>query len=534
VHPRDRAPTAYWLIPAVVVFLRILPYLYALSLDPAPGAAVLQVGYLPKDFLAYLAFTRQAIEAPSLFFYDPFTTDPQTARFIFPFFWLLGRLSALTGATPTLLLEVARAPLIFVFFAVLWWFLRPILPDVSTRLIAAALVAFAGGIEGLVRPFATTLPPDAAAQLLGNTGYLLGWSTFAAAFNPLWIAGLTLTLATLHPLLRPHGPRNVRELAGAALGLFATFWIHPYSAIVVIAVAGTYVISGWIFEHRIDRGRLLGAAALILPLAIIGGISIWQLQDPVYRTASAGALGPNAVAPFWLPITLGALLVFALRGARTWVIEEHPYRLALFAWVGAIVLLHSSPVLNGYHFVFQLHLPVAIVAAVGLRESVRGWHTRGVRARLATAGLIAALVPSMFFVTRDSLADVAQQNQIPAAYVDVIAALREMPAGNALVPASLGNLVPAFTQHRVWVGHWFLTPDAVARATQYQKLAGEEIDTERLLRFVNEHSVQYAVVSHHRTEAWLEILGDRVVDRQQYRELDLLVLGPSVVAAGPR
>ncbi|MDG2304093.1 MAG: hypothetical protein P8R42_05460 [Candidatus Binatia bacterium] len=524
---RDRPPVIYWLLPTILVVLRALPFLHALSLEPDPGVVVLQVGYLPKDFLTYLAFARQAAEDPSLLFHNPFTTEPHTARFILPFFWLLGRLSAWTGVPSTLLLELVRVPLVFLFFGVLWWFLRPILLDRRTRFVAATMIGLSGGLEGFVRPFAGAMPPAAAVEVLGSTSHLLGWSTFAALFNPVWVAGLTSTLVVLRPLLRPHGPTGLGEQFLVSVAFFIGFWIHPYSAIVVLAVAGTYVVAGWIFERRVDSGRLLGIAALAPPLLLLAVISGWQRQDPIYAAASTNVVGPNGVGVFWWPITLGAVVVFALRGAQKWVADEHPYRLALFAWVLAVLLLHSSPVLNGYHFVFHLHLPIAIVAAVGLREALSEWGTTTAAGRVATAALVFALLPSVFFVTRDAIDDVKRENAFPAAYGDVIATLSDLPPGNALVPVQLGNLLPAFTPHRVWVGHWFLTPNAVAHGRHYQDLIDESVDPTDLRRLVDAQSIRYAVLPTVRAARWTEILGDRVLALHPHQELALLILRPS-------
>jgi hypothetical protein len=67
--------------------------------------------------------------------------------------------------------------------------------------------------------------------------HLQGWNTFAASYNPLWVAALALTFVTLTPLLRPGGPSGAAEAATLGLGLLALVAVHPYSAIVVLAVA---------------------------------------------------------------------------------------------------------------------------------------------------------------------------------------------------------------------------------------------------------------------------------------------------------
>ena len=64
----DRPPAIFWLLPAVIAVLRLLPYQASLVLDPPPGTFSLQMGYIPKDTLAYLAFIVTAISSAAYLF----------------------------------------------------------------------------------------------------------------------------------------------------------------------------------------------------------------------------------------------------------------------------------------------------------------------------------------------------------------------------------------------------------------------------------------------------------------------------------
>jgi hypothetical protein len=327
----------------------------------------------------------------------------------------------------------------------------------------------------------------------------------------------------LRPILAPAGPRGASDVAAIAIGFLVLAWTHAYSAIVVACVALAMPIVEWIFTRAIVwRRQALVALGLGPAAALVALVARWQEQDPAYRASSASALGPNDLSVFWVPVTLGAVLVFALRGAQSWVRDGHPYRLALLAWIGTVVWLHSSPLVNGYHFVPYLHLPLAILAATGLEEALLRARDATLWGKTATAGLVLALLPGSLVVTAGALAGVSRENVFPAAHAAIIEDLARRPPGNVLGPVDLGNLVPAFTPHRVWAGHWFLTPDVLARHEHYRKLMAGSGD---LAGLIAAQRVRYLVVPRERAGAVAVELGAQVTERASYGGLELLVLG---------
>ena len=491
----DRPAGWFWLLPAGVSLLRLLPYLWSLAVVPPAHGRILHLGYIPKDFLAYLAFIRQVPADHTLFFYNPFTTEAQSGRFLLLFHWVLGVVCLLTGASPALVLELSRVPLTFLFFWVLWRFLRPIVRDRRTRSWACVLIAFSGGLEGVVKPFAAQLPALLGGALTQDTWHLYGWSTFAAFFNPLWIVGLTLSLVALAPVLNPEDSASRAGCLSFAVALVLLYGIHAYSVMVVVAVWLCTLLTEWLVYDQIHlRKHAALGAALLAALIPCAGLAWWQMQDPVYRSSSSGILGEQAASVFWYPLTLGVVGILALRGGRRWAAARHPYRGSLLAWIGAVVLLHSSPVLNGYHFVFHLHIPVSIVAASGLVATLDAYAPRS-QHRLWTMLLVALLFPSCLLVTAESVKDIARRNLVPAAYVEATDVLASLPSGNALVPPLLGNMLPAYTSHRVWVGHWWLTPDAPRRTADYESMATDSRQLARLRQVLADQSIRYAVLS---------------------------------------
>lgn len=464
-----RVPWIVWSMALVVAALRALPFLQLLWTRPPQGYAYLPIGYLPKDWLAYVALIRQPRDTGRLLLANPFTTEPQEGRFVLLFHQALGLVHAATGIDPFWLLELSRVPLLLAFFAVLWRFTGHVFTQRRERLWACALVAFAGGLEPFVLPWAQAVLPAAVAEpMVRDFWPLYGWSGFGSFYNPLWIAALILLLVTLRPLLQPGGPAGWRDRAQVAVGFVLLALTHTYSAILLAAILAGVAVVELAMEPAAGWRRLWReTAALLPPAALVAAIAAWQLRDPVFAASAGGVLGAQSASLFWLPITHGVLAFFALRGFQRWARERHPWRLVVGGWLLGVALLASSNVLNGYHFIFGLQLPLCIAAAPAIAAVMEEWRARGGVRWAALLAVALLLFASPVWLTAFAMREAREQSLVPRAYVPVLADLRGAPPTNVLAPPELGNLIPAVTPHRVWVGQWFLSPDYVHRSRWY-------------------------------------------------------------------
>jgi hypothetical protein len=528
VEHEGRPPAWLFGIPLLAGLLRMLPLLAQRFVEPPVGATWLPVSYLPKDFLQYAAFSRQVVVDGTFFFHNPFTTEAQADRFVLLFHWAVGLVAKLCGATPFTVFEWSRIPLLFAFFATLWWFLGPVLPNHRERGVAALLVGFAGGLEGFVRPFAEAwLPPAMALRLLQDTSPLHGWSPFGGFYNPLWIAALTLALGVLRPLLFER-ERSPGRLAACGAGLTALFFVHPYTALGVGVIAALHpgvarlCGAGPPVRRWLEDLAVLGAAGLV-----VGSVSLWQLQDAVYRQSTGGVLGDQNLSVLWYPLTLGVLGAMAWVGARRLRAARGPAHPALFAWIGAVAVLHWLPFVNGYKFVFLLPLPVAILAAPVASEWLGGRIAAGGRGRALAALAGVALFSGSALQTVTAVRSVGEVSVAPVDLMRTVELLAEKPTGNALVPSGLGNVLPAFSAHRVWVGHWFLTPDFFEREVLLRRLTTQPHMGPQLVRLLEEQAIRYLVVPRARADGVARQLGAGVTERRRVGALELLVVAPA-------
>ena len=522
MRPQAPMPRWLWWIPVGIAALRSLPWLASRFAAPeSPDEVFLEMGFLPKDTLQYLAFARQTGETGSWLLLNPFTTEPQAGHFLLPLLSSVGWLSAMTGVAPIAWFEAARLPLLLAYFWLLWRLLEPFFPDPGERALTCSLIGLSGGLEVLAKPLAAGLPTPQMQALEQATWQMSGWSLFAASANPLWIAGGAGALALLRPLLTPTARLSGPAMLAVAAGLFGLYVLHPYSAVAVLGIAAAQPAVALAARAEVDWRRWLpiGLALTAGALSILA-LASWQRTDPVFAQSALGALGEQQLSPFWYPLVLGALCILALRGARVWVAGDHPLRFALLAWLLAAVFLHTSTLLNGYHFASQLHVPLCILAAPAFFETWRA--ARGGRRGAQLLCLLTFAAPLL--LTVESLSLLRRTHRVPVEYVRLIEVLRQRPAGNVLAGARLGNVLPAYTDHRVYVGHHFLTPRFRARQRDVIAWSTDPEQAQALLELVDTQQIRYAVLPSVLGAPGIEALSPRTRRRDEIGRYSLLEL----------
>ncbi len=138
---------------------------------------------------------------------------------------------------------------------------------------------------------------------------------------------------------------------------------------------------------------------------------------------------------------------------------------------------------------------------------------------------MALLFVSPCFVTMRSLREARAESAVPAAYMPALAELRKVPPTNVLAPPQLGNVIPADTPHRVWLGHWFLTPDFRARSSGTGCSSSNPETQARVLRvLIDAHRIGAVVVPASAAPRIAALLAPRVARASTHGEVTTLVL----------
>jgi hypothetical protein len=103
-------------------------------------------------------------------------------------------------------------------------------------------------------------------------------------------------------------------------------------------------------------------------------------------------------------------------------------------------------------------------------------------------------------------------------------AFNKLPAGNALVPPPIGNILPARSGHRVWIGHWFLTPEFEERYRAYETMIRDPQGFPGLENLLRENQIRYFVVPTDRAREFVQRLGANVENAVPQGHWTLLTL----------
>ncbi len=505
----SRWPTgSAWLAFAITAVLRALPFTATRAISAGGGDAFLPIGFIPKDWCQYVALIREPSVPGSLALANPFTTEQQSGRFVLLLHQALRAVYRATGIDPFWLVELSRPVLLACLLCAFWQLLRLVFHHDRERTWAAWLLALSGGFGALVGAFVPVSPSPLHQVVRQDLWTMMGWTAFEALYNPLWIAGLSLLFLLLCIVLAPGGVLGVRESAVAAVLWIALWFTHVYSALaalaIVAAVPAVEACAGAV-RWREHLGR---AAALLPAVAVVGAITMWQLLDPVFRASSGGILGTQLLPSFWYPFAYGALGFLALRGLGAWTHSGHPWRHALVAWIAAAALLHASPLINGYHFVAYLYPALCIAAAPVVADLFA--RARATRLPwLAACALGAVLFSSPVIVTIVDCRAALSESRVPVTVVQLLQALSTRRPGNVLSPPEFGNLIPAFGPHRVYVGHWFMTPGFGSRSSRYWSMVnGGDAAATELTELVRDAHIDYLVLPADSLKSFAPILAN--------------------------
>ena len=519
-NAKFKYPYHIFLIALILSILKGLPALtpYIFTLTPKAEAlkkesiTYLPIGYIPKDWFQYTSLIHQCSYSNSFFLYNPFTTEKQEVRFILLFHRFLGFIHSISGANVFWLLELSRIPLLFLFMMVLWKFLCKILKEHKHRLWAIWLIAFSGGLEFffIMVIQKLNLPQDVLNEVHQQLWPLYGWNSFEAFYNPLWIAALLLLIIIVEPLLKPTNSFCIKDFLLISLGIIILWFIHPYTGFATLSIFCGYIVLNIIFKNNIFwRTIIKRGIVLILGIIIIAIITFWQNQDSVFKKASGSILGTQTASIFWYPLTFALVLLFFIYGLKQMVKENHPWLLALVSWIFTIVLLHNSPMINGYHFLMYLHIPICIISA----PAIANWFSNQKKNFIGycRSGIIGILIfISAIFVFIESVREVRAYG-IPASWLSIAKKMKELPSGNVLAPMPLSNVLPSFTPHKVYNGHWYMTPDSNTKSNLYYTIMQNPLYySNQIHNLIEKEDINYIIHPANYAEELKKVMENRI------------------------
>ncbi len=465
--------------------LLLLPYLLAHWLAPAGSV---YTGLLQNvEDSTYLSAIAQG-RAGAWVYRDLFTLEAHTPAFIEGFYLFLGHLGRWLGLTAVGAWHLGRFLSNIAAFLAAFLFVATFLPQRGARWTAYGL-ALAGSGWDVVR-----LPPAwewtrAAEAVPLDLKMPEAHLFFSGLTYPHFTAGIAFILLffllLLYAYAHPPGRRRWLLLWGAGMANLALAVIYPFLILLLAAVMGGYLLLLMRQARRVLwREGLELAAALLLPAPLyLYYFRVIQTND-VYRAWNAQAV-TQSPHPLHYVLTYAPLLLLAFAGWR----QRRGFGF-LWVWAGAAALLLYLPVPPQRRFVEGLQIPLSVLAAYGLTETVIPWlrQTRplaallrrpryrpaGLRRLLLLLALLGnGLVSAYLYLGALATLAVIQPYPLfrPQAEIAAMEWLRDAsgPGDRVLASYWTGSYLPVITGDAVFVGHLYETVDFTTRRAEAEQ-----------------------------------------------------------------
>jgi hypothetical protein len=233
----------------------------------------------------------------------------------------------------------------------------------------------------------------------------------------------------------------------------------PFYLAVIYCVLGAWGLSAWIRQRRfplIFAVRAGSASAMTIPLFTYYALAF--SRNDIFAAWAAQNYLPSP-HPLQYLVAYSIFIILSGWGIRwTWRRAGTQLRYGLIVgWVLAAPLLVYLPINVQRRMAEAVIIPLAILAAHGLAVITRRIRRRQ-QTRIRQAVIACASLTSLFLVLTTTLgAGTARDlpTHIPQGQLDAYAWLNAHAPENAIVLSSVatGNLLPAYTDLRTYVGH---------------------------------------------------------------------------------
>ncbi len=465
--------------------LSCLPYLLATFSAPE-GWRFAGILVNPLDGHSYLAKMQQGVDGNWLF-HLTYTPEPHNGAFIFTFYLLLGRVSALTGLPKIVVLHLARLLAGLGLLLMAYRFMGRVTSGRQEQRLAFAFALTASGLGWLGAAFGAfpidLWVPEAFTpySLYANPHFPLGMMLMLIIFDQ-----IITTLKAERSILEAGSPF---PLLWSGLAALALAMVLPFALLTVWAVLALFLSWLFIIRRRLPWLQIWPTLSAVIFAAPVIFYQYWvSVTNPALAGWSAQNLTP---APAVLDVGLGYGLVglLALAGAA-FVLRRRNQPvsgewLALW-WAVTTVALVYIPFELQRRLITGLHLPLCILAGLGLhrwlaRSRLKPGYQRLVISAAITLGALGTL--AVWTLPLAGLRQSPQESPTTALFflrTEEQAAfewLRRQAEPDAVVLASprVGMFVPGQTGLRTFYGHPFETIQAGAKKAQVDAFFKGEI-----------------------------------------------------------
>ncbi len=362
---------------------------------------------------------------------------------------------------------------------VMYRFIAAFLRSKRARLLALILATFGGGFGWLVLPFGSVPPEFYIPE--GFTFQILFGLPHLALARAMLLTGLLL----------------IMDSRTSRAGLAGICWLIvglavPFYLVIIYAIVGAWGLATWVRNRAFPTQlfiRCVVAGGITLPLFLYNVVIF--TGNPAFAQWSAQNLLPSPPIVHYVLAYLPLAVLAFIGGRWAWRRAKLDMRYTLLiGWPLIVPILVYLPINVQRRMAEAVIVPLSILASAGvmlLAKRARKSYRKSWR-RTSALVLLATLPVTLFLLLGGFLTALGSQPPTfhPAAEIAALNWLNEHAAPGEVVLGSFetGNIIPAYTNLRVYVGHGPETLYAVPKTRETERFfSGEMTADERTILY---------------------------------------------------
>jgi hypothetical protein len=279
--------------------------------------------------------------------------------------------------------------------------------------------------------------------------------------------------------------------------------VQPFAIPVVLVVLGVYLALLTWRARSLPVGEVASTGAVALAAAPIMFYDLYAYQTNSALSAWSAQNLTLSLPPWDYALGYGLVLLLALGGIVFALRRRQVTDLFLIAWTGSVVILLYLPFALQRRFITGFHVPLILLAALGLEQIV--WPRVRARHRALVTGVIIAFTAlTSVFVPMMTVAGMAQQKTSLVMSRDEAAACNWLAehtewTDTVLAPVESAQFVPAWAGNRTVYGHPFETIDAGTKESEIAHFFSPDAAPADRRALLDRYGVRYVLVTDQET-----------------------------------
>lgn len=462
-------------------FLNLFPNWHAWKNTPEGYVFSGQASWFdPWDINVYVSAVKSG-QHRGFFLENLYDSTSNKAIFYYPVYTTLGLL--FPQLNPFLLFHLLSIVTSIVFISTLTLLVSRFFQKKLVVFLTVLSIVVAGGLGWLVFPNIESLDT-----------HMTSVSFLSALQRPHEAIALSAYITFLFAFYFSIKTKSNQWRTIAILSLILTLIFYPYYFLSFILICMTY----YFLSKKADKGNLF----FLILLAFVGFLTVAAMYyDLSLNSSFSGVSGQTLTKPTIISLLLAYSVLLIPYLQKLFKIRRlSQFKLYLIIWITFNLLLSFLPLGFSRFYLRGTYLPLVIIAVTSLdtwsRKNFTKQYPKVFIIFLAYLTAFLSITSLRIFSAR--VTEIHKENDwyyLSRENYELLEIMkRELPAQSSILSEYyLGNFIPAYTNHQVYFGHLFQTPNADKRKILLTQFFQESIEEEQAVEFLQEAEIDYVI-----------------------------------------